>query len=539
MTIFVHLYILYILIHIYISLELALGDDDGSVSVNIVPGLVRAAGGNNPAPAPIPNNQPNPTLNPTPNPNPTPVSLPPNSAPLRDDGTITPAGDSSRSRSISMTGFNNMTIDLFDVLDTIVYRFLETELWTEFQTSLHWGRYWQFIALSELPVGEDDFSLFRVLGRGGFGLVNMCKRAASGKLFAMKQMNKRRVKMKKAESLCLNERNILAAIDSPYVVCLKYAFATGNELYLILDLMMGGDLGFHLTRRKRFNDIETKFFATRTLMGLVALHEKNIVYRDLKPENILMDNDGYTRISDLGLASSIDNRIGMVGTCGTRGYWAPEMLRRDEAGRREKYFQVVDWFSFGCLVYEFVYGCGPFRTLKARQYGQNPPKPPSKMTKEERDRSIDAAILEMEPDVESPFFQSNHSLINLIQLLLKKNPNERLGYKGHDEIMKHAYFKGTDWDQVMFLRPPWRPARNINMAPQQEIGTFADEKQSNRMVLLPEDHQVYDGWSFINVKAFEEYLRYEEAVSVYMCIVYVCMCMYSVYIMCIMCYIWT
>lgn len=70
---------------------------------------------------------------------------------------------------------------------------------------------------------------------------------------------------------------------------------------------------------------------------------------------------------------------GLTGTCGTRGYWAPEMLRRDANNRRERYYKQVDFFSFGCVVYEFLTGVSPFRTQRARGWGGANPK-----VKEER-----------------------------------------------------------------------------------------------------------------------------------------------------------
>jgi beta-adrenergic-receptor kinase len=168
------------------------------------------------------------------------------------------------------------------------------------------------MALAENKLVEDDFSLFRVLGRGGFGLVSGCKKATTGKLYAMKVMNKKRVKHKKSEKLCKDERMALESIDSPFVVCLRYAFSTNQDLYLILDLMMGGDLGFHLRRKGRFSKQEAKYYAARTFLGIAALHSQGIVYRDLKPENILMDADGATKISDLGLATKISKKINKI-----------------------------------------------------------------------------------------------------------------------------------------------------------------------------------------------------------------------------------
>ena len=248
----------------------------------------------------------------------------------------------------------------------------------------------------------------------------------------MKMLNKKRIKMKKAEALCLQERNILASIHSPYVVCLKYAFATTTDLYLILDLMTGGDLGFHLSRKGRFSEKETKYYAARTLLGLASMHEKNIAYRDLKPENILMDEEGYTKISDLGLACKV-GRSGLSGTCGTRGYWAPEMLRRDAQDKRERYNVSVDWFSFGCCVYEFMYGISPFRTDKARKWGDFP-----KIEKADRDKAIDLAIQQMEPDFDAHVFDDVAK--DLILKLLHKDGRARLGANGHREIIAHPWF---------------------------------------------------------------------------------------------------
>lgn len=167
----------------------------------------------------------------------------------------------------------------------------------------------------------------------------------------MKVMNKRRVKAHQSEKLCWNERRILSLVDSPFVVCLKYAFTSKEDLFLILDLMRGGDLAFHLDKRGRFTMDEARYFAARTLLGLQHLHKNGIVYRcasslagacmggrkaggltitttihphphstnnrDLKPDNILMDERGKTRISDLGLACKVTPDL--VGCYGTRG----------------------------------------------------------------------------------------------------------------------------------------------------------------------------------------------------------------------------
>ena len=143
----------------------------------------------------------------------------------------------------------------------------------------------------------------------------------------MKVMNKRRIKNKKSSTLALNELAVLKVVDSPFVVNLKYSFQTKDDLYLILDLMTGGDLSFHLSQKRRFSKDQCLYYAARIMLGLQALHDQHYVYRDLKPENLLLAEDGRVRITDLGLATTVTSRL--HGAAGTRGYWAPEMLKRN------------------------------------------------------------------------------------------------------------------------------------------------------------------------------------------------------------------
>ena len=142
-----------------------------------------------------------------------------------------------------------------------------------------YGRWLQVQCLKAKPVSEGDFTQFRVLGRGGFGLVYGCMRKTTGHLYAMKTMDRRRVKMKKAGDLCWNERIILGRINSPFIVCLKYAFISKTELFLVMDLMLGGDLSFWLSKKKRFTRDETKYHAGRIFLALRHMHRHRIVYR--------------------------------------------------------------------------------------------------------------------------------------------------------------------------------------------------------------------------------------------------------------------
>ena len=110
---------------------------------------------------------------------------------------------------------------------------------------------------------------------------------------------------------------------------------------------------------------ESQYHTSRVFLGVKHMHDHGIVYRDLKPENILIDEAGRSKITDMGLACYVTNKL--RGQCGTRGYMAPETLICDSKGHRRSYNHMVDWFSFGCLLFRFRTGYNPFRnTPQAR-----------------------------------------------------------------------------------------------------------------------------------------------------------------------------
>eukprot|EP00622_Pseudochattonella_farcimen_P008171 FR744351.1.p1 GENE.FR744351.1~~FR744351.1.p1 ORF type:complete len:288 (+),score=4.87 FR744351.1:127-864(+) len=189
--------------------------------------------------------------------------------------------------------------DAFDTIEGVVFECLRRKTASSFVSSNEFRKLLSYNFIQAQPVRDRDFTQFRALGRGGFGLVFGCMKNTTGQMYAMKTMNRKRVKMKKAEDLCWNERNILGKMSSPFVVCLKYAFFNHDDLFLIIDLMTGGDLNFWLSRKGKFSVAESQYHASRVLLGIQHLHDHHIVYRDLKPENILMDENGKTRISDL------------------------------------------------------------------------------------------------------------------------------------------------------------------------------------------------------------------------------------------------
>lgn len=414
---------------------------------------------------------------------------------------LSPHSTLSRKKSSSFSYFRYLDVvsvlpdDLFDIVESVVLESLRKQYWDGFRESPEYSRLLNFLWYQDRKVVEEDFFVMRVLGRGGFGLVTACKKGTSGKLYAMKVMNKKRIKIKKSEKLALNERSVMAAVNSPFVVNLKYSFQSKDDIFLILDLMTGGDLSFHLSQKGKFPKEECLYYAARIMLGLQALHDKGFVYRDLKPENCLLADDGRVKITDLGLATKVTPTL--HGAAGTRGYWAPEMLRRDAQGKRMPYGHTVDWFSFGCVLCEFISGTNPFRSETALNFGLGA----GEKTKE---KAIDHATLKMEPEFDPKYYDEDAA--DLCCRLLEKDENARLGASGCEDIMSHPWFHALNWEMIICdrVRPPFVPAKDVNAASQSEIGTFAEDKTYHETVLDEKDKEVYKNWDWTNPKAFAE-----------------------------------
>ncbi|ETO26797.1 hypothetical protein RFI_10338, partial [Reticulomyxa filosa] len=183
-----------------------------------------------------------------------------------------------------------ITKDIFSEVSEEVINDLRLDVFPRFVKSKWYQMYLRcqaYIEEKTQTVSVRDFHQMRMLGRGAFGCVNACKKKDTGKLYAMKQISKKRVQGTDSVEAIMSERNFLADIgvgvnDCRFVTTLKYAFMDENTLYLILDLMIGGDLKYHLNHERVFPEERSRFYAAQVLLGLEHIHNKGIVYRDLK-----------------------------------------------------------------------------------------------------------------------------------------------------------------------------------------------------------------------------------------------------------------
>ena len=197
-----------------------------------------------------------------------------------------------------------------------------------------------------------DFDFLKMIGKGSFGKVMLAKHREEKQTYAVKVLEKKMILKKNEKAHIMCERNVLLKnLNHPFLVGLRYSFQSSDKLYFVLDYVNGGELFFHLQKERHFTEPRARFYSAEITSALGYLHSEGIVYRDLKPENILLDREGHIVLTDFGLCKDgIRGRDTTNTFCGTPEYLAPEVIRK------EQYDRTVDWWCFGAVLYEMIYG---------------------------------------------------------------------------------------------------------------------------------------------------------------------------------------
>uniref|UniRef100_A0A126WZ05 non-specific serine/threonine protein kinase n=1 Tax=Mesotaenium caldariorum TaxID=31321 RepID=A0A126WZ05_9VIRI len=316
------------------------------------------------------------------------------------------------------------------------------------------------------------FRPIKPLGCGDTGSVHLVELRGTGKVFAMKAMDKEvMINRNKVHRAC-TEREILEAMDHPFLPTLYGSFQTPTHVCLITDFCPGGELYGVLEQQKgkRFPEQVAKFYAAEILLALEYLHCQGVIYRDLKPENILISENGHLLLTDFDLsflgnsepkllrpppAAPVEpppevtdkkkKKKGKKGKedatpaeplpqfvaeptgtsnsfVGTEEYIAPEIISGTGHSCQ------VDWWAFGIFVYEMLYGKTPFR-------GRN------------RQRTFTNVLTKELAFPNNPPVSLEAKL--LIKDLLQRDPKERLGgTRGANEIKEHPWFADYEWPLI-------------------------------------------------------------------------------------------
>ena len=340
-----------------------------------------------------------------------------------------------------------------------------------------------------------EFEPLTIIGRGAFGEVRICRQISTGDIVAIKKMRKEDMLNKNQLMHVRTEREIMTS-SNEWIVNLKYSFQDEYYLYLVMDFLPGGDLMNLLMKKEILTEDEARFYTAEMILAVDSVHKLNCIHRDLKPDNILIDKRGHIQLSDFGLSKLSDNafypmsvkdpneppkklmnygndiitkanqnnnlnnslknkkfhkknRLLAYSTVGTPDYIAPEVFGQNGYG------QEVDWWSIGVMFFEMVVGYPPF-------FSENPSDTCKKIIKWKENFSIPADA-ELSPEAE-----------NLILKMVAPAEN-RLGVKGVEEIMRHPFFKGVDWNNIRKTKAPFIPDIKNDYDPKY-FDTFKEEE---------------------------------------------------------------
>ena len=286
-------------------------------------------------------------------------------------------------------------------------------------------------------ISIDNFNIIKTIGRGSVGKILLVEYKKAGEFYAIKSMRKDQLVSENITENILQEKKILSSSGNPFLLTLAFFFQSPDRLYFVTPYIRGGDMYNHLEKLrkegKHLDEKSVQFYAAQIALALEYLHDYSVVYRDLKPENILIDDDGYLQLCDFGAAVHLKGYDPEYSFAGSPEYVSPEMISG------EGHTTATDWWSLGILIYEMLFGATPFYNKKKNrmyeliQWGE---------VKYPKDINVSSEAYDV------------------INKLLAKNPEKRLGAHGLDEIKKHPFFGTQIFDDLLKrnLNPPFKPS---------------------------------------------------------------------------------
>ncbi|KAG9406437.1 Calcium/calmodulin-dependent protein kinase type IV [Aphanomyces cochlioides] len=205
---------------------------------------------------------------------------------------------------------------------------------------------------------ESKYELGTVIGTGSTSVCHLCESKATGEQFACKIIDKRAIQSKSDDLLeqFQVEIQVLQSLDHPNIIHMEDVYQTDSRICMVTELMEGGELFDYVVHKGTLSEVEASCLVRKITSAIAYMHACGVVHRDLKPENLLLTSkspNAEVKIIDFGLAKLLhDSQTRSF--LGTRGYLAPEMLRR------QSYSKSIDVWALGVIVYVLLCGCLPF-----------------------------------------------------------------------------------------------------------------------------------------------------------------------------------
>ena len=309
------------------------------------------------------------------------------------------------------------------------------------------------------------FKLILPIAKGGYGSVGLYKKLTTSDTYAIKTVDINCMKEKNLSSSLKNEQNILKEINNDYLVNSYYIFQDKKNYYFVMEYLPGGDV-YTLLSKINIPIKTIQLIVAETILAVNYLHSIRIIHHDIKPENILISLKGHFKLSDFGLSKTLsesgefeveqarvknlrdfvefnkfpsnfilgDDEDENKDAVGTLNYMAPELFT-------DKYphGSGIDYWAIGVLIFDLYSYSLPFE---------------GKTQDETRNNIIELKIdwNKLINENVKNIYGNIDSAIDLIKKFLKENPSERWGDKNLDEIKKHKFFDGFNWDDVQNIK---------------------------------------------------------------------------------------
>ncbi|XP_050099479.1 serine/threonine-protein kinase 32A isoform X2 [Anopheles aquasalis] len=302
--------------------------------------------------------------------------------------------------------------------------------------------------LSDEDVNFDHFQILRNIGKGSFGKVCIVQKKDSGNLFAMKYVSRSVCIGRGALGGVLKEVELLASLEHPFLVNLWFSFQDEEDLFMVCDLLAGGDLRYHLQHQVEFSEASVGLLVCELGSALDYLQKERVVHRDIKPDNILLDEEGHAHLTDFNIATRLPPDGLACSMSGTKPYMAPEVFLcalEEVAG----YSYPVDWWSLGVVAYEMRCGVRPFVVHSSTPLAEV------------------KNVLNTQPHFPRHW---SDQFVDLLSKLLNVYPGARLSTL--KELQLTRLLRGTDMERVLAKRtnPPFKPSKeHLNCDPSLEL----------------------------------------------------------------------
>uniref|UniRef100_A0A9J7Z3B3 Serine/threonine kinase 32C n=2 Tax=Cyprinus carpio carpio TaxID=630221 RepID=A0A9J7Z3B3_CYPCA len=299
----------------------------------------------------------------------------------------------------------------------------------------HWGKWKKRMGAnssSKRPVFDDKedvnfdhFQILRAIGKGSFGKVCIVQKRDTEKMYAMKYMNKQQCIERDEVRNVFRELEILQEIEHVFLVNLWYSFQDEEDMFMVVDLLLGGDLRYHLQQNVQFTEDAVRLYLCEMTLALDYLQSQHIIHRDIKPDNILLDEQGHAHLTDFNIATIIKDGERATALAGTKPYMAPEIFQSFVSGGTGYAFE-VDWWSLGVTIFEVLRSWRPYDIHASN--------------------SVES-LLQLFSTVSVQYSSSwNKDLVSLLRKLLTVNPEHR--FCSLAQMQTAPYLSDVNWDDV-------------------------------------------------------------------------------------------